>query len=129
MKNGKGLIKEYDYEANLEFEGEYLNGQRNGKGKEYENTFLEFEGEYKIGERNGKGKEYYWNNKLNFEGEYLYGKRWNGKGFDEKGNIIYEFNNGKGKIKEYLDERLFIECEYIYGEKNGILKDIMIMEK
>ena len=42
------------------FEGEYLNGERNGKGKEY-NIFgkLEFEGEYLNGERNGKGKEYY----------------------------------------------------------------------
>ena len=40
------------------FEGEYLNGERNGKGKEYDydNGKLEFEGEYLNGERNGKGK-------------------------------------------------------------------------
>ena len=36
MKNGKGLIKEYiPLYGNLIYEGEYLNGQRNGKGKEY----------------------------------------------------------------------------------------------
>ena len=32
------------------------------------------------GERNGKGKEYNLDGKLIFEGEYLKGKRWNGKG-------------------------------------------------
>ena len=30
-----------------------------------------FEGEYLNGERNGKGKEYYDNGKLKFEGEYI----------------------------------------------------------
>ena len=39
---------------------EYLNGERNGKGKEFsKNGKLKFEGEYFNGERNGKGKEYY----------------------------------------------------------------------
>ena len=31
--NGKG--KEYYYNDQLKFEGEYTNGKRNGKGKEY----------------------------------------------------------------------------------------------
>jgi len=34
-----------------------------------------FEGEYINGQRNGKGKEYYENGKLTFEGEYLNGER------------------------------------------------------
>ena len=39
------------------FEGEYLNGKRNGIGKEYyKNGKLKYEGEYLDGERNGKGK-------------------------------------------------------------------------
>ena len=47
------------YEDKLIFEGEYLNGKRNGKWKAYnENNILIFEGEYINGERNGKGKEY-----------------------------------------------------------------------
>ena len=33
----------------FKFEGEYLNGQRNGKGKEYNDGKLIFEGEYLIG--------------------------------------------------------------------------------
>ena len=87
-RNRKG--KEYDDEGRLEFEGEYLNGKRNGKGKEYHSKGeLRFEGEYLNGKRNGKQKVYY-KGKLIFEGEYLYGKIWEGKGYDEFGNIIYE---------------------------------------
>ena len=68
----------------LIFEGEYLNGKRNGKGKEYnDNNELIFEGEYLNGKRNGKGKEYDYNGKLIFEGEYLNGKKWNGKGYNK----------------------------------------------
>ena len=57
--NGKG--KEYYDNGKLEFEGEYLNGKRNGIGKEYDeydDTKLKFEGEYLNGKRNVKGKEY-----------------------------------------------------------------------
>ena len=72
-KNGKG--KEFDISTNIMiFEGEYLNGKRNGKGIEYDyNGKLKFEGEYINGESNGKGKEYYTIGKLKFEGEY---KKW-----------------------------------------------------
>ena len=50
-----------EYNSNkLIFEGEYLNGKRNGRGKEYDlfNSDLVFEGEYLNGKRNGNGKEY-----------------------------------------------------------------------
>ena len=41
----------------LIFEGEYLNGEKNGKGKEYDSDgILIYEGEYLNGERNGKRK-------------------------------------------------------------------------
>ena len=33
IKKGNGKIKEFHYNGKLEFEGEYLNGKRNGKGK------------------------------------------------------------------------------------------------
>ena len=108
LKNGTGKVKEYDY-GRLEFEGEYLNGKRNGKGKEYDNySKLKFEGEYLNGKRNGKGKEYDYNGKLVFEGEYLDGKKWNGKLFDEKSNIICELINGNGKMNEYNDNGTLI---------------------
>ena len=54
----------------LSFEGEYLIGKRNGKGKEYYyNGNLESEYGYINGKRNGKGKEYYDNGELHFECE------------------------------------------------------------
>ena len=60
IKNGKGLVKEYYENGELSFIGEYLNGERNGKGNEYYyNGKLKFEGEYLNGKKNGKGKEYY----------------------------------------------------------------------
>ena len=53
LKEGKGFIKEFsDFNGNLIFEGEYLNGKRNGKGKEYYKRKLLFEGEYLNG-KNG----------------------------------------------------------------------------
>ena len=41
---------------------------------------LLFEGEYINGERNGIGKEHDYDGNIIFEGEYLKGKQWNGKG-------------------------------------------------
>ena len=59
-------------------------------------------------------------NKLEFEGEYLFDKKWNGKGYDENGNIIYEIINGSGKVKEYdIKDMLIFEGEYLNGERNG----------
>ena len=123
--NGNGRVKEYDKKNKLIFEGEYLNGKKNGKGKEYDENKLKFEGEYLGGKRNGKGKEYD-ENKLIYEGEYLNGKR-NGKGKEYSNiniNLLYEgeFLNGKrnGKGKEYDDfylGRLIFEGEFLNGKR------------
>ena len=70
VKNMRNMgIKNY-----LIFEGEFLDGKRNGKGKEYyKEGKLKFEGEYLNGERNGMGKEYYRNGGIAFKGEYVNG--------------------------------------------------------
>ena len=102
--------------------GKYKIGKKDGIGKVYilNTNILIFEGEYLKGERNGKGKEYYYNGKLLFEGEYLNGKRWNGKGYNINGNIEFQINNGNGKGKEYnYDGKLEFEGEYLKGERNG----------
>ena len=54
--NGNGTIKEYDDNDKLIFEGEYLKGKRNGKGKEYLIDDKIFEGKYLNGKKNGKWK-------------------------------------------------------------------------
>ena len=109
-RHGKG--KEYYSTGELIFEGEYLNGKRHGKGKEYDKFGkIKFEGEYLNGKRNGKGKEYNKYGELIFEGEYLNGKNWSGKGYYSSGNIVYELKDGKGLIKEYYNNRLIFEGE------------------
>ena len=84
----------------------------------YNKQCLDFEGEYLNGERNGKGKEYDHYN-LMFEGEYKNGKKWNGIGYNENCNIIYELKNGKGYVKEYFEGNLIFEGQYLEGERNG----------
>ena len=102
-KNGKG--KEYYNNGEIIFEGIFKRGKKIGIGKEYLNCnkklYLIFEGEYKNGNKNGKGKEFDKNGEVEFEGEYKNGKR-NGKG------IIYYYN---GRIK--------YEGEFLNGVKHG----------
>ena len=69
---------------------------------------MRFEGEYLNGKRNGKGKEYYEDGNILFEGEYLNGERWNGyeKKYDTNSfcegylSCVIEYLNGKKTIKE-----------------------------
>ena len=60
LKGGTGFIK------NKNYKGEYLNGEKNGKWKEYKY----------IG-------------KLIFEGEYLKGERLKGKEYDDTGGLLF----------------------------------------
>ena len=123
-----GFCKIYDLNSmNLLYEGYYMNGKRNGKGKEYKDDHLIFEGEYSNGKRNGRGIEYNDRGKLLFEGEYKDGKKWNGKvkEYYENNFIIFdgEYINGNKKGKEYnKNGRLFFEGEYFDEKKwNGII--------
>ena len=130
-ENGKG--KEYIWEEKgsdrLTFEGEYLKGKRNGKGKEYDNKGNKnFVGEYLNGKRNGKGKIYGYGGQLLFEGEFLNGEK-NGKGKEYSIHCLnFSFEEGfEGLINEDENERAFInlifEGEYLNGKKHGKGKD------
>ena len=113
----KSKVKEYNYDGELIYEGEYLNGKRSGKGNEFFLDELVFEGEYLNGKRNGKGKIYE-NGKLIFEGEYIKGKLINDN-FDKNGKIITKCKDGE--ITQIYDFRgkLIFEGEFLNGEKNG----------
>ena len=50
LQNGKGYIIEYNDDGILIYEGEYVDGERNGKGKEYDGNLI-FEGDYLFGKR------------------------------------------------------------------------------
>ena len=116
--------KEFNYFGVLIFEGEYLHGERNGKGIEhycFKHNNKKYEGTFLNGKRNGRGKEFnFFTGNIRFEGEYLNGKEWNGKGYNENNEIDYEVNNGSGFIKKY-DNKGILKCkgEYLNGEKNG----------
>ena len=62
--------------SNVFFEGEYINGERNGKGKEYL-TYVNF----------SYHSESTIKKVLKFEGEYLNNRRWNGVGYAFNGEI------------------------------------------
>ena len=114
-----------NYKGKLKYEGEFLNGKINWKGKEYcGNSELKFEDEYLNGDKHEKGKEYnvygylifegeylydfrlkvklFKNGKFEYESEYLNNKKWNGKGFDENGNIIYELMEMEMKMEKNM---------------------------
>ena len=107
--SGEIIQKLYDDHGSLVYEGVYIDGKFwNGKGKIYyyndkENSTdfqrqLIFEGEY-LYNFIKKGKAYF-QGKLEFEGDYFFYDKWNGKGYDKDGNVIYELKNGTGKIKK-----------------------------
>ena len=104
--NGNGKVQEYKGNQ-LKFEGEYLNGLKNGKGKEF------FEkGEFHIHFKDNNN-DIYITEKLILEGEYINGLlNGIGKCYRENGTLALEikFLNGQnfGKIKIY--------------DKNGNLK-------
>ena len=129
-RNGKG--KEYYYNRLL-IEGEYLKGERYQEKNENSKSYIygkkvEFEGEYLNGKRNGQGKEYYKYGNIKFEGVYINGDKWNGKGYDTLNNISYELKNGIGTIKEYYDDgKLKFEGEYINGKKKWKWKRISLL--
>ena len=123
-KNGKG--EEYNgFNDELIFEGDYIDGKRNGYGKEYyeekynNELAIKYEGKYLNGKRNGKGKEYYYNGKIKFDGIYSFGLKYEGKGYDQDGNIIYKLKNGKGYIKEVSDNN-YVKFEGEYPNGKGI---------
>ena len=116
-----GEEKELNTFGQLIFQGEHLNGLRNGRGKEYNNFSgkLIYEGEYLNGKRHGFGYEYNADGKLLFEGIFLNGKKWKGKGYFFN-YIAYELNNGNGKAMDYYNNgKLEFEGEYLNGKRNG----------
>ena len=64
------------------YEGNYLNGQKHGKGHQFYCDGTKYEGDWKNGKRDGKGILIRSDNKLIFEGDwknnyYDYGKLYN----------------------------------------------------
>ena len=117
-KRWNGVFIEFGSCDNILFEGEYINGIK--EGKEYKNRRLIYEGKYLNNKKNKKGKEYYNFGKLKFEGEYSYGRKWNGNIYDNNGNLSFKIKDGAGNGKEYDDDGwLIYDGEYLDGKRNG----------
>ena len=101
MLYNKWLQKKFgiDIECYKKLRGRYFKGDRNGHGQVFilDSNILLFEGEYIDGEINGKGKEFNIYGQLIFEGEYLNCKR-NGKGIEYNKYNKYKIYEG-----EYLN--------------------------
>ena len=105
--------------------------EKNGLEKQKNNRDgkIKFEGEYLNGERHGKGKEYYLDGKIRFDGEYLNGETRKGKKYDyydiSELEYINEYLKGRhhGKVIGYdcCNGELFFESEYLNlnGKKLG----------
>ena len=89
--------------------------------KEYFKNKLIFEGESLNWKRHGKGIEYYSDGK--FVGIFKFGKKWNGIGYNNDGEIDYDIIDGYGKVKEYYKGKLIYEGEYLNGYRHGIGKE------
>ena len=109
------------------FSESYIEYETNRKGKEYKYGELKYEGEYLNEEKNGKGKEDYNNGELKFEGEYL-----NGEKMEKEKNInmvneylkvnIFTEKDGMLKVlKEIITLFIYLKM------KKVLLRNIIIM--
>ena len=54
---------------------------------------------------------------------------WNGKGYDNEGNVIYKLENGKGIVKECDNfGEIKFEGEYLHGKRNGKGQEYIFFE-
>jgi len=126
---GKYALNNSKYYYNY-YEGNFKNGERNGKGTLVKNTYssydkkftesLRYVGQFKNGQYHGKGKETF-SSGNSFEGEYKDGTFFKGTYFYKKSEQKYigEFKNNKrhGYGKYYLkDGSLYFEGQFIDGK-------------
>ena len=92
---------------------------------------LIFIGQYLDGKRNGEGKEYNSKCDLIFEGIYMDGKKYTGKAkkyddYNDQLILEYEYSNGiiDGEAKEYdkYSGELLFSGQYLNGKRNGNIK-------
>ena len=99
VPNGWGTIT---FPSGSNYVGEFRDGKRTGQGTM---SFLDgrkykgkYEGKWKDGRKNGQGTETYPSGRK-YEGEWKNNKPWEGTSYDENGNIMGKWVNGK-QIKQ-----------------------------
>ena len=118
--NGKGL--RFNQEINHIYKGDFLNGLRHGKGKDYRDK-IKYEGDFIKDKKCGKGKILFESgdtyegefndNKFNGYGHYIWAKNKN----EYKGNYLNGKFHGEGVYK--WGENEYYNGEYVNGIKEG----------
>ena len=132
LKDGSGYIFEYNNNDSLIFEGEVIKGIKTGIAKEYLYGKLLFEGFYLNGKRNGKGKLYDVNSDesvLIYEGEFFDDKM-QGKGIQYSNGKIFQkgifFKDCLIKGNIYTNKGILKkEIEYIYFSNNNPFEEFL----
>jgi len=126
IPSGKGI--EYYKDGSIKYEGDWVNGKREGNGKAVYKNGDYYIGSFKNNFRDGKGIEYYKNGNIRYEGDWVGGKKEGyGKKIDEDGEYYigqWKNNIRHGKGVDYSkDGKIIFEGDYVNGmfEGNGIL--------
>ena len=127
-KRWKGTLYKYNEKNKIELEEEYIKGKLTGKIIKkiyYESGVIKFSGEFFNGEKNGKGEEYNKEGILIYKGEFYKGLRHGeGKEYDSNGKLLYIGKYVKGTRDIYGEEydnnsKLLYKGEYIKGKRHG----------
>ena len=121
--NGKTNIKGKLFHSNGDiYDGEWFNDKAHGHGIYKKAKGGQYEGEWKMDQRHGKGKEI-WADGSCYEGDYVYGRRQGSgrfkfvEGSEYEGSFFEDMLHGKGKYT-WNDKREYIG-EWAYNQMNG----------
>jgi hypothetical protein len=135
-------VKEFHENGCLLYEGEIQNGQREGKGKLFDQCGrLIYEGEFKKGMKDGKGEEYNENGDLIFVGQFRNGEKIKGnfKEYNDECELVkegvllpdgnYEVKKIYKTIKNYKNYLYIKNCVWLIAEKDTIPKKKIFTKK
>ena len=91
IQHGQGT---YTFSGGSRYVGEFKDGLPNGQGTETQSDGTKYVGEWKNGKFNGQGTLTFPDGGK-YVGEYKDDKRWNGIYYDQNGNILEKWVNGK----------------------------------
>ena len=125
QRHGKGT--EYWYYEEKEYEGFWKNDQRHGKGiSYYSDQKKEYEGDWKNNQQHGRGISYHENGQKEYEGEWFQGNKY-GKG------IFYDINGTIESKGRYIQGKWFDETssylhKYLETRDPSVLKKVTAKE-